>query len=262
MSSYLKLDLDDLLTPQMKSQHRSIMLSKNGVELFSPGAHSLDGFIRQVHFIEALGLEVHYFIDPAPLAAENSQFFLTVFGSITLGLGAAVSVLLLLGRLAILIPYKRLLVSERNLQTSEERYEMAVNGASVGLWDWNVQLNELYWSPIFKEMVGVTDSDFVPEIREFEDRLHPDDHDRIMSLLGNHMEYGTPYDAEYRLRRNDGAYIWIHAKGKATRGENGQVIRVAGSVSNISERKEVELRISRYTEQLENSNAWLDSVIA
>lgn len=121
------------------------------------------------------------------------------------------------------------------LKESDERYDLAVRGASVGLWDWNVATNALYWSPKFKEIVGVSDNAFMPELLEFESRLHPDDHKRIMSALQAHLEKKSPYDEEYRLRHESGDYVWVHARGQAVWDVNGAPIRMAGSVDDITE---------------------------
>jgi PAS domain S-box-containing protein len=70
--------------------------------------------------------------------------------------------------------------SNQELALSEERYEMAVLGMSVGLWDWNIQTNELYWSKQFKDMLGIDALDIKPCYNEFADRLHPDDKDATL----------------------------------------------------------------------------------
>ena len=130
--------------------------------------------------------------------------------------------------------------AEQKLFESEQRYDIAVRGASVGLWDWNVVTNELYWSPRFKDLIGINDKEFVPHFSEFQGRLHPEDHDKIISALNDHLELGSPYDIEYRLLHNDGHYIWIHARGQAIWNEDNKAIRMAGSVDDISDKKMTE----------------------
>ena len=145
--------------------------------------------------------------------------------------------------------------TEEKLRISEERYQLAVSGASVGLWDWDVSTNALYWSPRFMEIVGIDNTSFVPELSEFEDRLHPEDHDRIMQALQDHLERNEPYDVEYRLLKEDGRYVWIHAKGQAIWDENGAPLRMAGSVSDIQNRKFVEKRFELAVSAA-NSGIW------
>ncbi len=144
------------------------------------------------------------------------------------------------------------------LQESEERYDVAVRGSSVGLWDWNIRTNALYWSPRFKEIVGVEDEAFVPHLEAFESRLHPEDHHRIMAALEAHLTNGDPYDVEFRLRRADGSYVWIHARGQAVWDENGNATRMAGSADDVSDRKAEEDVRRRFNEILSSSDKSTD----
>ncbi len=126
------------------------------------------------------------------------------------------------------------------LHESEERYQLAVRGSSVGLWDWNLHTNALYWSPRFKEIIGIDDANFTPHFSEFESRLHPEDRERIIEAVNLHLLEKKPYDVEYRIRRQDGSYVWAHARGQAIWDESGKPIRMAGSVDDITQRRQAE----------------------
>jgi len=141
---------------------------------------------------------------------------------------------------------------------SEERYGLAVEGMSVGLWDWNVETNALYWSNKFKEMVGIDDDSFVPHYDEFANRLHQEDRESTLKALFNHLERRIPYDVEYRLKHNHGHYVWVHASGMAKWDSHGKPIRMVGSVSDISVRKSLEKERERLIEQLTQSNTELE----
>ena len=129
---------------------------------------------------------------------------------------------------------------EDALKVSEERFELAVKGASVGLWDWDITNDQLYWSDKFKKIVGVSNATFTPQISAFEERLHPEDHGHVMQAVHEHLENHTEYDVEYRLQHQDGHYVWIHARGQAIWDKNGKPTRMAGSVDDISEKKQAE----------------------
>tara|TARA_B100001248_G_scaffold217689_2_gene172910 strand:+ start:17752 stop:20250 length:2499 start_codon:yes stop_codon:yes gene_type:complete len=144
---------------------------------------------------------------------------------------------------------------EQELRSSEERYELAVQGSNSGLWDWNFQTSELYWSPRFKEIVGISDEDFVPDVSSFFDRLHPEDLQRVEEALYDHIEKKVPYDIEYRLRREDGTYVWIHARGQALWDKEGQSLRMAGSVDDITDRKKQEQAIERSQKEAQEAIA-------
>lgn len=151
--------------------------------------------------------------------------------------------------------------AESQLRQSKERYDLAVSGSSVGVWDWDVKTSELYWSPLFRHMLGITDMDFRPEYLSFETRLHPEDKEKTVAALMAHISIPNnpvPYEAEYRIRREDGSYIWFYAKGQALWDSEGKATRVAGSVLDITARKEAEQRMEHIVQALTESNAQLE----
>lgn len=134
---------------------------------------------------------------------------------------------------------------------SQERFDLAVAGSASGLWDWDKKTGDLFWSDRFMEMVGVQPEDFSGKLEEFTERLHPEDKDTVIKALDDHFKFKTPYNIDYRLRREDGSYIWIHAKGQGLWNEAGEPIRMAGSVDDISADKEKEIELYKYKEQTE-----------
>ena len=141
--------------------------------------------------------------------------------------------------------------AEARLVESEERYELAVKGSAVGLWDWNVKTGELFWSDRFKEIIGISKEDFRPSYEEFTERLHPEDKEKTEKALFSHIENRTPYDVEYRLNKTDNTYVWIHARGQAIWDEQGNATRMAGSVDDISESKLAQEELLRSNAELE-----------
>ncbi len=141
--------------------------------------------------------------------------------------------------------------TEAELQDSRESYTLAVQGSQDGLWDWNVLTNEVYYAPRFKEILGYQDHELEHQFSAFESRLHPDDHDRVLAAVHNHLEHRIPYDVEYRLRTKQGTYRWIHARGQALWDETGQPVRMAGSISDITEHKRAQAEIYEIKQRLE-----------
>lgn len=137
------------------------------------------------------------------------------------------------------------------LAESDERYKLAVTGSSVGLWDWNVKTGELFWSDRFKEILGITDQLFRPEYEDFYDRIHPDDRGKTEKSLFKHLKKKAPYDVEYRLRREDNTYVWVHARGQAIWNSKGETTRMAGSIDDISIRKQALQELIRSNKELE-----------
>lgn len=134
---------------------------------------------------------------------------------------------------------------------SEERYEIAVKGSSVGLWDWNPETGVLFWSERFKEMMCVSNEEFKDTFEDFSDRLHPEDRDKTLKAYFEHIENKKPYNVEYRLMRGDGSYIWLHARGQAIWNNEGKMLRVAGSADDITDQKHAEEELLRSNEELE-----------
>lgn len=135
--------------------------------------------------------------------------------------------------------------AEELLRKTKQRLELAVRGTSDGLWDWNVLTNEIWFAPRFKELLGFEVHELPDTFASWDSRLHPDDRNRTLEATRLHFEQRRPYDVEYRLRTRSGAYRWFHARGEAIRDETGKVVRMAGSLQDITDRKELEKELSR-----------------
>ncbi|MEW6247374.1 MAG: PAS domain S-box protein [Nitrospirota bacterium] len=130
--------------------------------------------------------------------------------------------------------------AEETLRASEERYALAVRGTSDGLWDRDILTNTEYWSPRFRELVGYHESELRSTFESFVTLLHPDDVDRVTLALRAHLERRKPYDIEYRLRTKSGTYRWFRSRGQAVWNEAGWPVRMAGAITDITDRKSVE----------------------
>ena len=132
------------------------------------------------------------------------------------------------------------------IRESEERYALAAQGASDGLWDWDFRGKTLYLSDRFRGQLGLGAGD----ARETDPeawllRVHPDDRERLVAEIRSHREGATPHiECEYRLRHQDGSYRWMLARGMAVRDAAGRAYRLAGSQTDISERKRSEAKLA------------------
>jgi len=144
------------------------------------------------------------------------------------------------------------------LAESELRYELIIRGAAVGIWDYTPATEKVFWSDRYKEILDISDSAFIPDRSDFEDRLHPDDRDRVIDDRLRHLAAKEPYKIEYRIRKESGDYVWFHASGQAIWDPDGNPIRMAGSVEDITERKRAEIALAQYASELERSNQELD----
>lgn len=126
------------------------------------------------------------------------------------------------------------------LVESEDRFRRAVEGASVGIWDWDVETNENYFSPRFKELLGYGDVELPNVQAAWSGLLHPEDSERVRAAIASHLESRTPYGIEYRLLCKDGTYRWFQARGQATWDHQGKPLKMAGSLVDIDSRKRME----------------------
>lgn len=132
-------------------------------------------------------------------------------------------------------------MAEHAIKASEERYMLAANGSNDGLWDWDLLTNEVYYSPRWKAMLGYQDSEIRCSPEEWFSRVHPDDALGVQTQLSNHTRSRTSnFQCEYRILHRDGEYRWMLARGVAVWDPSGYAHRIAGSQTDITERKKLE----------------------
>ena len=126
------------------------------------------------------------------------------------------------------------------LLESDERYQLAVQGSSAGLWDWDMLADTMVFSPRVREMLGYTLFQFPDRPDSIRKVLHPDDIKRLRGHLRGHLRDGREYQFECRLRTGAGEWRWYSIAGVAVKHEGGKPYRMAGSMIDITERKAAE----------------------
>lgn len=135
-------------------------------------------------------------------------------------------------------------LAEQQLKESELRYELAITGASAGIWDWlNVNEDVQWWSDRFYELIGYTANELPASFTNFYSLLHPDEKELVNKLVAEHFENDKPYTVEYRLKHKTEGYKWFLAAGKAYRDEAGKPVRMVGSLIDIHSRKITEQKL-------------------
>lgn len=131
----------------------------------------------------------------------------------------------------------RLKQAQAALRESEQRYALAALGANDGLWDWNLQTSEVYYSPRWKAMLGLL-GQVGNSPDEWLERVHTEDWDRVSGELAAHWRGDSPhFETELRMLHHDGSYRWMLCRGLAVRDGAGVAQRMAGSLTDITEGK-------------------------
>lgn len=133
---------------------------------------------------------------------------------------------------------------EAALRSSEERYELVIQAANDGVWDWDLKLNHCYYSARWRFMLGYTEESIHNSPNEWLSRVHPDDIEGLKADIKAHLEGKTTFfENEHRLLHSDDSYIWVLARGLAMRDDQNRAYRFAGSISDFTRRKEYETRL-------------------
>ena len=157
---------------------------------------------------------------------------------------------------------------QQALSESEERWQLALRGNNDGIWDWNLRSRQLFVSQRWKQIHGEAEEgvqsltlpwlgeefnqDF---LRSWFEPVHPADQDTAICALKEHLERSSPYYiAEYRVRSCDGGYRWVLDRGQALWNKSGQVVRIAGSITDITSRKRLEEETQEANRRLEEAN--------
>ena len=136
--------------------------------------------------------------------------------------------------------------AEEALKINEKRLQLALEGADLGMWDWDMQTNDVYLSPRYLSMLGYGPTELPHTLTTWENLLHPDDRELVKQLIFNCIEKGSgKWDVEFRLRHKGGQYLWISGHGKIVGfSQDGSPTRATGVHRDITSRKigEEELR--------------------
>ncbi|MCL1793133.1 MAG: PAS domain S-box protein [Oscillospiraceae bacterium] len=145
------------------------------------------------------------------------------------------------------------------------KLDLMIRATKIGLWDMEVikddpvnPENIFMWSDEFRDMLGYFDkNDFPNLLGSWSDLLHPEDKERTLAAFEKHLLDNTgrtPYDIEYRLLRKNGEYAYYHASGETIRDENGDALRVAGSLMDVTEMKNILLNTEKHRIEAEAAN--------
>ena len=142
---------------------------------------------------------------------------------------------ILLARVALHLEHRKSLAE---LQRSQERYALAAQGARTGLWDLDLARQQIFLSSRWKESLGFRERELDSTIETWLDRIHPDDRDSFIRMISvpDSLDDGR-FDFELRMRHRDDSYRWMLCSGVTQSDSDGNVFRLAGSLSDVTEGK-------------------------
>lgn len=143
--------------------------------------------------------------------------------------------------------------SEQALQESKERFELAMAAAKDGIYDWNIETNEIYYSPGWKSMLGYTDNELPNDFSVWEKLTDPKDVERSWKMLQDVIDKKRDrFEMESRIKHKNGHWVDVLSRAEAVFNDKGTAIRMVGTYVDISERKleekilAIELKLFEY----------------
>jgi PAS domain S-box-containing protein len=137
-----------------------------------------------------------------------------------------------------------LIKSKQKFEKSEELYRLAIAATNLGIWDWNVEENTIYFSKLWKSQVGYKENELEDKFSTWQNLLHPDDFKEATKSINDYIKNPVgQYNSKFRLRHKNGSYVWISASSETILNKKGEVVRMYGSHIDISETKFSELTL-------------------
>ncbi len=130
----------------------------------------------------------------------------------------------------------RMIEAVRRLRHTEERFSLLLTGSNEGLWDWDLRTQKVYYSPFWKQLLGLQEHEVGDAPTEWMDRIHPEDRERVEEELRQHLAgRSASFASQHRLQHADGGYRWMVLRGVARREEGAdEPVRIAGTLADVT----------------------------
>lgn len=209
------------------------------------------------HFISNSTIELNFYTSTSKLTEEKNKYVWQIGTTLAITTFCSFILLSLLIRSLLITPLEKLAISERKIKQNEERYLLAVQGSNDGVWDWDIKENKLYLSSKFLSMTGYgkeIEKEFIDPNILFLKYIHPKDVKKASKAFLNHVKENIPLDFDFRMLIASGEYRYFRMKGIALKTPDGRAIRVAGSLSDITEITEQSLALEKALEAAKAAN--------
>src|SRR5690349_1030817 len=142
--------------------------------------------------------------------------------------------------------------SNGQLLKSEQRRSLALAAGNMGSWNWERANNEFSWDDGQYKIFGLDSREFKPTAETFRALIHPEDWKDLAPAFSRLTEQGEPFQAEFRIKRPDEQACWCVSSAAATKNALGEVVRISGVMTNITERKQAEERQSLLASEVDH----------
>ena len=157
---------------------------------------------------------------------------------------------------------KRLERISEELKVNKDRFELAIQGSSAGIWDWDIINDKLFLSPLLIDLLHYPPEKYEDMTSDKLNRVvHPSDLPKIKLVLKDHLENKKPFYKEVRIRKGDNTYIWVLLSGQAQWDEDGKPLRMVGTLLDINDRNKAFRKIEEQNVLLEKTNEELDRFV-
>jgi diguanylate cyclase (GGDEF)-like protein/PAS domain S-box-containing protein len=130
---------------------------------------------------------------------------------------------------------------EDQFRKIEERYRLATLSTTEGIWDWDLVTDTVYYSNRWNEIVGLPAVESTETILHWRERFHPKDLPRLHADFAELETNGcSEFQHEYRICHEDGSWHWILSRGTVVRTVSGKIVRMTGSISDITAKKSID----------------------
>lgn len=199
----------------------------------------------QTAIVEPYGFTLEVIYDQTPVKEQENDLILSYGISIAIAALVSFGVITAAGFQLVYTPFQRLVIADKKISSgqkellvSEERFALAAQGSSVGIWDWiDVNESKEYWSPQFFKLLGYENNEIPSTLEMFRELLHPDDISSTFKAVEEHLNSKVPFDVEYRLRHKTAGYRWFKGNAQASWSADGKPLRMVGSIQDIHDLK-------------------------
>ncbi len=181
---------------------------------------------------------------------KKSQYLVTLITGVIVG-----AILLLIFNAFLLKTQRRKATIEGALKDSEDRFSLALQGTRDGIFDWDIEKNEVFYSSRYFSMLGYEDVGRYGTVNDFKDSIHPDDLDRVWKYIETYLKGKIPeYLSEFRLKHADGQWLWVQSRAKGLFKNDGTPYRMVGAHTDITHLKREQEKLEYEKDKAEESN--------